>query len=160
MDVGPAEPNDSPLTREEWRALRRIRRLHLIRLWSWVTFALWLASFLPLLQLELVPHKPITWQTAKFQFELTLVGVMIATAATACEGFVGVVLEHSRCPRCHHEFYDPHRSRRRALANEREYEIEAPRIADSERAQRCRNCGLSLGLAALPEPPAHPASQS
>jgi hypothetical protein len=153
MAVDGADATDSPITRQEWRALRRIRRLHLIRLWSWVTFALWLASFLPLLQLELVPHKPITWQTAKFQTELTLAGVMIATAATACEGIVGVVLEHSRCPRCHHEFYDPHRSRRRALANEREYEIETPRIADSERAQRCRNCGLSLGLAALPEPP-------
>jgi hypothetical protein len=160
MAVDGADAADSPITREEWRALRRIRRLHLIRLWSWVTFYLWLASFLPLLQLELVPHKPITWQTAKFQLELTLVGVMIVTAASACEGIVGVVLEHSRCPRCRHEFFDPHRSRRRAPADESEIEIEAPRIANSERAQRCRNCGLSLGLAALREPPAPPASRA
>jgi hypothetical protein len=147
-----ADTGDSPVTREQWRALRRIRRLRLISQCSWVTYGLWLASLVPIIQLELIGPGLITRQTTISHIEFVLIGALIATAATACEGIVGVVLQHSLCPRCHHEFFDPHHSRRHAEMREVANGSILPQPFGSHPPERCCNCELSLGLAATPEP--------
>jgi hypothetical protein len=141
---------DSPVTREEWRALRRIRRLQLI---STLSFAGAFAGLL--IQVAgLMREFGTTAQTGRLH-EMPLVdfgGFAIFCAALACDGIVGGILGRTICPRCGHEYF---RNSSQGELGARRRRRSKPSLLSrltGVRGQFCRNCQLSLGLTALPEP--------
>jgi hypothetical protein len=157
VDADVTSANESPITREQWRALRRIRRLQMA---STLFFAAVFAGLL-LQVVAIMREFMITAETGRNYYSIwEWIWMGVWAAALAGEAIVRGLLDRTICPSCGHEFFRvllhaPPETRRVPLRKTSAL-ARLMRVA----GQQCCNCGLSLGLAAMPEPAEPPASRA
>ncbi len=134
-----------PPTRDQWLALRRIRRLQILMV---VSLALDFACLLAVILFESASFQAVaeTGQ-ALAGYRSTEIRELVCWAIFFLFGGVGALagtaLKRSICPRCLHPFFV------KAWPDRLEIRAQSRRRISS---QICLNCGLSLGWASLPSP--------
>jgi hypothetical protein len=150
MAVDGADAADSPITRPQWRALRRIRRLQMA---SALLFAALFAGLL-LQVVTIMQAGMVTAEAGRNYYSIwESIWTAVWALALAGEAIVRGLLDRIICPKCGHEFFRvplhaPVETRRAPFRKASPF-ARLTRVA----GQSCRNCGLSLGLTALSEPP-------
>jgi hypothetical protein len=150
MAIDDAYADGSPIARQEWRALRRIRRLQMA---STLLFAAVFAGLL-LQVVTIVQAGMVTAEAGRNYYSIwEWIWMGVWAMALAGEAIVRGLLDRIICPKCGHEFFRV--SPRAPIETRRAPFRKASAFARLTRVvgQCCRNCDLSLGLAALPEPP-------
>jgi hypothetical protein len=135
-----------PPTRDQWLALRRIRRLQILMI---VSLALVIACFLAIILFESASFRAmaatgqaLTGYWATEIWELVCWAILFLFA---CAGALAITaLNRSTCPRCHEAFFV------RAVPGHLERRAHLRKWGNF--SQTCVNCGLSLGWASLPPP--------
>ncbi len=148
-------PTDPPralgLTHDERRRLRRIRRLQLVEVCADVCTS---AGFLVFVVAELFELRMMALAGKAYLFSdwdlVTWIGFAMTLLGMSVLSTIGNLLKHSLCPRCGHEFFILDAT----VGQKFKHPARAPvRRRAGVRSQQCANCGLSLGLLALPAEP-------
>jgi ribosomal protein S27AE len=140
MGTETSETGDSPMTPEQRRSLRRIRRVQVGYRLSLLAILVGLAFGVFAIMTEgIIASRNQALPSAIYEYG----GWVVMWAALAVGGLLNHLLKRAKCPRCGREYFkatagaQPESGRRESKSADRAGQVDL-------RARNCANCGLSI----------------